>query len=89
VECRLLLPADEGQVLGCGPAGSLIIYNGSTWHGHTTNQTDEPRRSIQGAFIRRKAEAYYNQRSRIRPETLSRIGGLAKYILDVESNDDG
>jgi Phytanoyl-CoA dioxygenase (PhyH) len=76
----------EGQILACGPAGSLIIYNGSTWHGHSANQTDEPRRSIQGAFIRREAQAYLNQRSRIRPETLARIGGLAKYILDVEPN---
>jgi hypothetical protein len=78
--------AYEGQVLGCGPAGSLIIYNGSTWHGHTANQTVEPRRSIQGAFVRREAQAHLNQRSRIRPETLGRIGGLAKYILDVETN---
>jgi Phytanoyl-CoA dioxygenase (PhyH) len=74
---------DEGQLLGCSPAGSLIIYNGSTWHGHTANQTAEPRRSIQGAFIRREAQAYFD-RSRHRPETLARIGDLAKYLLDVE-----
>jgi Phytanoyl-CoA dioxygenase (PhyH) len=50
--------ADEGrQVQACGPAGSMIIYNGSVWHGHSTNQTDEPRRSIQGAYIRREARA--------------------------------
>src|SRR5580700_6475357 len=42
----------EGQVLACGPAGSLIIYNGSVWHGHTANSSGEPRRSIQGAYIR-------------------------------------
>jgi ectoine hydroxylase-related dioxygenase (phytanoyl-CoA dioxygenase family) len=74
----------EGQVLGCGSAGSMIIYNGSTWHGHTANRTAEPRRSIQGAFIRREAQAHLNQRARIRPETLARIGDLATYLLDVE-----
>jgi ectoine hydroxylase-related dioxygenase (phytanoyl-CoA dioxygenase family) len=71
------------QVLACGPAGSVIVYNGSVWHGHTANQTAEPRRSIQGAFIRRDAEPGCNQAARIRPETLGRIGALAKYLLAV------
>jgi ectoine hydroxylase-related dioxygenase (phytanoyl-CoA dioxygenase family) len=30
------LKADyPGQVLACGPAGSMIVFNGSVWHGHT------------------------------------------------------
>jgi len=71
----------EGQVLAWGPAGSLIVYNGSVWHGHTANRVGEPRRSIQGAYIRREAESWINQAARIRPETLKRIGPLAKYLL--------
>jgi hypothetical protein len=35
----------------CGPAGSMLIFDGTTWHGHGANRTDSPRRSIQGAFI--------------------------------------
>jgi Phytanoyl-CoA dioxygenase (PhyH) len=27
----------EGQVSACGPAGSVVIYNGSVWHGHGAN----------------------------------------------------
>src|SRR5436309_10394598 len=73
----------EGQVLACGPAGSVIVYNGSVWHGHTANRAGEPRRSIQGAYIRRDAEPAVNQAARIRSETLGRIGPLAKYILAV------
>jgi ectoine hydroxylase-related dioxygenase (phytanoyl-CoA dioxygenase family) len=73
----------EGQVLACGPAGSVIIYNGSVWHGHTANRVGEPRRSIQGAYIRRDAEPAVNQAARLRPETLGRIGHLAKYVLAV------
>jgi ectoine hydroxylase-related dioxygenase (phytanoyl-CoA dioxygenase family) len=73
----------EGQVLACGPAGSVIVYNGSIWHGHTANRAGEPRRSIQGAYIRRDAEPGINQAARIRPETLGRIGPLAKYVLAV------
>jgi hypothetical protein len=34
-----------------GRAGSMLIFDGTTWHGHGTNRTDSPRRSIQGAFI--------------------------------------
>ena len=78
------LAADnEQQVLACGPAGSVIVYNGSIWHGHSANQTGEARRSIQGAYIRREAEAAVNQAARIREETLGRICPLAKYVLAV------
>ena len=73
----------ERQVLACGPAGSVIVYNGSVWHGHAANQTVEPRRSIQGAYICRDAKPCVNQAARIRPETLGRIRPLAKYVLAV------
>ena len=75
--------AHEGQLLACGPAGSIIIFNGSVWHGHTANRSARCRRSIQGAFVPREARPAINQASRIRPETLRRVGGLAKYVLDV------
>ena len=77
----------ECQVLACGAAGSVIVYNGSVWHGHTANRSREPRRSVQGAYIRRDAKPWAEWAARIRPETLGRIGGLAGYLLDLESND--
>lgn len=73
----------EQQVVACGPAGSTIVYNGSVWHGHSANQTGAPRRSIQGAYIRRDAEPAIDQAARIRQETLRRISPLAKYLLAV------
>jgi hypothetical protein len=73
----------DGEVLGCGPAGSVIIFNGSVWHGHTANRSTRCRRSIQGAFIPREARAAIDHASRMRPETFERIGDLAKYVLDV------
>jgi len=73
----------EGQVLACGPAGSVIIFNGSVWHGHAANRSARRRRSIQGAFIPREARPAVKQAARIRPETLHRIGDLAKYLLDL------
>ncbi len=75
--------ADEEEVLARGPAGSIIIFNGSVWHGHTANRSAGRRRSIQGAFIPREARAATDQAARVRPETLQRLGDLAKYVLDV------
>jgi ectoine hydroxylase-related dioxygenase (phytanoyl-CoA dioxygenase family) len=74
---------DENQIVACGPAGSLIVFNGSVWHGHTANSSDEPRRSIQGAYIRREAPSGENLAERMCPDTLARIGPLAKYVLAV------
>lgn len=74
----------ESQVLACGPAGSLIIFNASVWHGHTANRSTKRRRSIQGHFVPRGARAALDQAARMRPETFNRIGDLAKYVLDVE-----
>jgi ectoine hydroxylase-related dioxygenase (phytanoyl-CoA dioxygenase family) len=62
-----------------------VIYNGSVWHGHGANETMKPRRSIQGAYIRRDDKQGTNQAVRMRPETFRRIGALAKYVLNIES----
>jgi ectoine hydroxylase-related dioxygenase (phytanoyl-CoA dioxygenase family) len=79
-------PADHpDQTPACGPAGSVIVFNGSAWHGHGSNTTDRPRRSLQGAFIRRDARAAIDLPARMRPETLTRISDLAKYLIDVEA----
>ncbi len=79
------LKADyPGQALTCGPAGSMIVFNGSVWHGHTVNRSGKPRRSIQGAYIRRNAESGENLPARMLPETLARISPLAQYLLGVD-----
>jgi ectoine hydroxylase-related dioxygenase (phytanoyl-CoA dioxygenase family) len=72
-----------GQVLACGPAGSMILFNGSVWHGHAANWSADPRRSIHGAYIRRDAESQADKTTRLLPETLSRLSPLAKYVLAV------
>ena len=72
-----------GQVQACGPVGSLIVYNGSVWHGHAANATDKPRRSIQGAYIRRASQSGFNLPARMRADTLARISPLAKYVVAV------
>jgi ectoine hydroxylase-related dioxygenase (phytanoyl-CoA dioxygenase family) len=76
------LQADvDDQVLACGPAGSLLIFNGSAWHGHTANTSDAPRRSLQGAFIPRDGRAATDFAARMQPDTRARLSGLARYVL--------
>ena len=71
------------ETLACGPAGSIIIFNASTWHSHTANRSARRRRSVQGHFIPREARASIDHAARMRPETFQRIRDLAKYVLDV------
>lgn len=71
----------DGQVVASGPAGSLIIFNGSAWHGHTANTSHEPRRSVQGAFIPRDGHAATDFSARMRSETRARLSPLAQYVL--------
>jgi Phytanoyl-CoA dioxygenase (PhyH) len=79
---RTTIEIVDGQLVpACGPAGYMIIYNGSAWHGHGGNTTVEPRRSVQGAFIRREVMRSTDLASRMRPETLDRISPLARYLL--------
>ena len=71
----------DRQVLACGSAGSLLVFDGSTWHGHTANVSGEPRRSLQGAFIPRGGHAATDFAARMQPETRERLGPLAQYVL--------
>jgi ectoine hydroxylase-related dioxygenase (phytanoyl-CoA dioxygenase family) len=73
----------EVATLACGPAGSLIVFNGSVWHGHTANRSAHRRRSVQGHFVARDGKSAIDYRARMRPETLNRIGDVARYLLDL------
>jgi hypothetical protein len=73
--------AHEAEVLACGAAGSLLVFNGSAWHGHTANTSSWPRRSIQGAFIPRGGCAATDFSARMQPETRARLSSLAHTVL--------
>jgi ectoine hydroxylase-related dioxygenase (phytanoyl-CoA dioxygenase family) len=70
-------------VSACGPAGSLVVFNGSTWHGQGVNSSDRPRRSLQGAFIPRRGHAGTDFCRRMSPETRARIGSVAHHVLAI------
>jgi hypothetical protein len=73
--------AHDDEVLACGPAGSLLIFHGSTWHGHAANSSSGPRRSLQGAFIPRDGKAAIDWSARILPETRARLSSLTRHLL--------
>jgi ectoine hydroxylase-related dioxygenase (phytanoyl-CoA dioxygenase family) len=75
-------PAGAATVAACGPAGSLIVYNGAVWHGYGANATEQPRRSIRGAYIRRDAQGF-PLAARMLPETLGRMTPIARYLVAV------
>lgn len=77
-----------GEVLARGPAGTAIVFNASVWHGHTANASDAPRRSIQATFIPRDGRPATDFAARMRPETLARIGPVARYLLGVGPDPD-
>jgi hypothetical protein len=73
----------DQQVQACGPAGSLVIFNGSTWHDHAANTSDVSRRSLQGAFIPRDGKSGDDFAARLLPETRARLSSLARYLLAI------
>jgi hypothetical protein len=74
----------EGQLVSaCGLAGSLLLFNGSTWHGQGLNCSDAPRRSLQGAFIPRRGQAGTDFHRRMTSGTLARLGPIARDVLAI------
>jgi hypothetical protein len=71
----------------CGPAGSLLVFNGSTWHGQGINSSTRPRRSRHGAFIPRAGRAGTDFCRRMRSETRSRLGPVAHDVLAIPESD--
>jgi ectoine hydroxylase-related dioxygenase (phytanoyl-CoA dioxygenase family) len=77
--------AHEDEVLACGPAGSMLLFDGSTWHGHTANISSQPRRSIQGAFIPHEGRAATDFSARMLPETRARLSSLGHTLLALNA----
>ncbi len=75
----------DGPVLACGHAGSLVVFHGSTWHGHTANTSNHPRRSIQGFFIPRTGRAGTDFDARMSPETRARLSLLSHQLLGTST----
>jgi ectoine hydroxylase-related dioxygenase (phytanoyl-CoA dioxygenase family) len=71
-------------VSACAPPGSLLVFNGSTWHGQGINESGRPRRSLHGAFIPRDGRAATDFSRRMSEETRERLGAAAQYVLALQ-----
>jgi ectoine hydroxylase-related dioxygenase (phytanoyl-CoA dioxygenase family) len=78
-----------GEILACGPAGSMILFDASTWHEHTANTSPAGRRSLQGTFIPRTGRPATDFVGRMEPETLARLSPVARWLVGIESAEDG
>lgn len=74
----------EPQVLACGAAGSVVIFDASVRHGHAANPSDDPRRSIQGYFVPRSSRSGPAISSQLKPEVLARLDPIGKHLLALE-----
>ncbi len=73
--------ADE--VIIEAPAGSVFIFNSHAWHGGTTNQTANDRRSIHSYFCEFTQPQQVDQSRYIKKETLQRLSPAAVRILGI------
>lgn len=73
-----------GELLGCGEAGMIILFNGAIWHGHRANVTPHPRRSIQGYFVRRNLRSGFDSLNRLPPAVKASMNPLARYLLALD-----
>ncbi len=71
------------EVRWCAPAGSLIIYNGSVWHGAGANAGGAHRRSLILAYVTRDLDQLCDQAEYLRVRTARRLGPLQRWLLDA------
>jgi ectoine hydroxylase-related dioxygenase (phytanoyl-CoA dioxygenase family) len=67
----------------CGPAGALLLFDGSVWHGHGANITSGLRRSVQGALIPKAATAAIDHRHAVRPEVWAALPRQARQLMEA------
>jgi hypothetical protein len=66
-----------GEVIAVARAGSCIVYDGRVWHGYTAHRAGDPRRSIQGTFVRRGEKTAIRWCDRLPETAFLRLSALA------------
>jgi len=77
------------EVRACGAAGSVILFDASTWHGHAANTSSAERRSLQATFIPRVGRPATDFVARMQPATLARLTPIARSLLGLGPAPDG
>ena len=71
------------EVLATGEAGSMVVFNAAIWHGHTANETQQDRRSIQGYFVRRAVAPAFDFQDRL--PNGEEFSSKARHLLGLEA----
>ncbi|NND07736.1 MAG: phytanoyl-CoA dioxygenase [Saprospiraceae bacterium] len=71
------------EVLCTAPAGTVFVVNSHTWHGGTTNHTNEYRRCIHSYFCRGDQPQQTDQVKFIRKDTMNRLDPAVLALLGV------
>jgi ectoine hydroxylase-related dioxygenase (phytanoyl-CoA dioxygenase family) len=71
------------QELALGRAGTVIVFNGITWHGGTTNHTSRPRRAIHSFWLARQIKQQQVQAKLLSPATIASLSPAVRHILHV------
>lgn len=75
--------ADSVQI--CGSRGSVLIVNGSVWHGSSANRTDAPRVALLGFFCRSILKPQQDHLKLVSDEVVSRATPTLKRLLGFNS----
>ena len=72
---------DEIQFIA--PAGTVVIFNAHLWPGGTKNESKVSRHAMHSFFCQRGDEQQLNQRDYLSHETVTRLSGAVRWLLDV------
>lgn len=75
--------ADKQQV--CGPRGSVLIVNGSIWHGSSENRTNSPRVALLGFFCRSILKPQQDHLKIVSNQVIERATPTLKRLLGLNS----
>jgi ectoine hydroxylase-related dioxygenase (phytanoyl-CoA dioxygenase family) len=76
--------AHPAQIVLSAKAGTVVVFNGHTWHGGTRNRTKLPRRAMTFAYARRDEDQQFDLKANMRKEVVDRLPLAERFLLDVE-----
>jgi hypothetical protein len=76
-----LLAGHPTEERACGSPGSMIIFNGSVWHGFGANLTKQQRRSVNGALIPHNANAARDYQATLPSTVWAQLPARARSVL--------
>lgn len=71
------------QIVLTAPAGTVVVFNGHTWHGGTQNRTDVPRRAMTFAYAHRDEPQQFQLAGNMRQEVIDRLTPAERFLLEV------